>query len=63
MLHIKATENRPYILEIRIAEVVLISHISMFLLQSKHRGVAISGTALFRLQSVVPGAPGDGIAG
>lgn len=45
MLHIKAAENCPYILKIRIAEVVLISHISMFLLQSKSRGVAIRDTA------------------
>lgn len=45
MLHIKATENGPYILKIRIAEVVLIRHISMFLLQSKYRDVAIYGTA------------------
>lgn len=45
MLHIKATENSPYILKIRIAEIVLIRHISMFLLQSKPRGVAIRETA------------------
>ena len=45
MLHIKATENSPDILKIRIAEIVLIRHISMFLLQSKYRDVAIRETA------------------
>lgn len=44
MLHIKATENGPYMLKIRIAKVVLISHISMFFLQSKYRDVAIRET-------------------
>lgn len=44
MLHIKTAENCPYILKIRIAKVPLISHISMFLLQSKHQHGANRGT-------------------
>lgn len=44
MLHIKTAENRPYILKIRIAKLPLISHISMFLLQSKHQHGANRGT-------------------